>query len=316
MFRRLSPIVFFIYLLSNNISEGQEVPLNPISYRVFNQFIFNPAISGSKDFSSIDLIAAVQGSSKSQILSGNTRVAKKVPGYFLSPDITKFTNVGIGGYIFNDKDDSSRSLGIGATLSYHIPLGKKHLSFLSFGASVKGVKFSRDSIYSSDPGKSQPSKNVFYPNMDLGIYYYSPSLFAGISLTNLLGNPEEPDILGEYDVPVTRQFFFHAGYKILLSRSLNIVLEPSIIINTDGSSSQEIKNMLEPMLKFYFESFCLGSYFNDFDKMSVFLQYKYPRFYFGTFFQLPKNTPYFKQPMIAEVTVGMNFTKFRGHSQW
>jgi type IX secretion system PorP/SprF family membrane protein len=316
IFRKLFIIVFFVSVLSDNVSLGQQVPLNPISYRIFNPFIFNPAISGSKDFSSIDFIAAVQGSSKSQILGGNTRLSKRVPGYFLSPDIKEFTNIGIGGYIFNDQSDTSRNFGIGAGFSYHIPLDKKHLKFLSFGASVKVVKFSRDEVTSTDPGLRQTAKNISYPNMDLGVYYYGPTFFTGISITNLLGNPEDPDITGEYDIPVTTQYFFQAGYKILLSRPLNIVLEPSILINDDGTSSQETKDMFEPMLKFYFENFCLGSYFNDFDKMSFFLQYKYPRFYFGVFFQLPKNTPYYKQAMVAEITLGLNLTKLARQSHW
>jgi type IX secretion system PorP/SprF family membrane protein len=316
LIRRFSSVVFLVLFLSGNVTIGQQVPLNPISYRIFSPFIFNPAISGSKDFSSIDFTAAVQGSSKSQILSGNKRLAKKVQGYFLSPDIKEFTNVGMGGYFFNDRSDTSRHLGIGATLSYHIPLNKKHLSFLSIGASFKGVQFKRDSVYSTEPGKSLPSKNVFYQNIDLGIYYYSPGLFAGISATNLFGNPETPNILGEYDIPVSRQIFFQAGFKILISRSSNIVLEPSVIINANGSSSQEFKDMLEPVLKFYLENFCLGTYLNDFDKLSVFLQYKYPRVYFGTFFQLAKNSAYYKQAMIVEITLGINLSKIAGHNHW
>jgi type IX secretion system PorP/SprF family membrane protein len=316
LFRRLFIIAFLVFILFENVSVGQQVPLNPISYRIFDPFIFNPAISGSKDFSSIDFIAAVQGSSKSQTLSWNTRLSKEIPGYFLSPGLIKFTNTGVGGYFFNERSDSSRNIGLGATFSYHIPLDHKHLRFLSFGASVKGVKFNRDEVISTDPGKRKPAKNVSYFNMDMGVYYYSPTFFSGVSVTNLLGNPEDPDILGEYDIPVTRQFFFQAGYKILLSRPLNIVLEPSILINDDGTSSQETKDMFEPMLKFYFENFCLGSYFNDFDKMSFFLQYKYPRFYFGAFFQLPKNSPYYKQAMVAEITLGLNLTKLSGQSHW
>jgi hypothetical protein len=148
------------------------------------------------------------------------------------------------------------------------------------------------------------------------MYYYSPTFFAGISITNILGNPEDPDINGNYDIPVSSQSFIQAGYKILINRSLNIVLEPSILINPDGSTTQETKDMFEPMLKFYYESLCLGTYFNDFDKMSFFFQYKYPRFYFGAFFQLPKNTAYYKQPMVAEITLGLNFTKVSDHSHW
>lgn len=316
LFRRFPIIVSMCVIVCNIESVGQQVPLNPISYRVFNPFIFNPAIAGSKDFSSIDLTAAFQGSLRSQILSGNTRLTKRAPGYYLSPEITQFTNAGIGGYIFNDDADTSRNIGVGASFSYHIPLDKRRLSFLSLGVSVKGIKFSRDSVYSTDPVKRQSAKSLSYPNMDLGIYYYSPTLFAGISMTNIFGNPEDPDVLGNYDIPVSQQIFFQAGYKILISRSLNIVLEPSMIVNADSSTSQDVKKMLEPMLKLYFENFCVGSYFNDLDKVSFFLQYKYPRFYFGTFFQLPKSTPYYKQPMVAEITLGINFTKIAGHNHW
>jgi type IX secretion system PorP/SprF family membrane protein len=313
LLRDLSAAVLLFFIFSVKVTVGQQVPLNPISYRIFSPFIFNPAIAGSKDYSSIDLTGSFRESSSSQVLSGNTRLTKRIPGYFLTPDMKGFSNVGLGGYVFNDRSDSSGNLGVGATFSYHIPLNKKHLSFLSFGAAAKGVKYNRDPVNSADPGQSQPSKNASYSNIDLGIYYYNPAFFAGISVTNILGNPEEDDNSG---IPVSQQLFFQAGYKILLSRSLDIVLEPSLIINDDGSSSQEVKNMLEPMLRFYFENFCLGSYFNDLDKMSIFLQYKYPRFCFGAFFQLPKNSAYFKQPMVAELTLGINFTKLAGHNHW
>jgi type IX secretion system PorP/SprF family membrane protein len=311
----LSFLVLF-FILSFKMANGQQVPLNPVSYRIFNPFIFNPAMAGSKDFLSIDLIAGVQGDANSQVLSGNTRITKKVPDYLVSPGITEFTNIGVGGYIFNDYTGSSSNIGAGATASYHLSLDRQHLSFLSFGASVKGVSYKRDSISSTEPLLSQTSKSASYPNVDVGAYYYSPTLFAGISVTNLLGNTEEPDTNGVYDIPVSRQYTLQAGYKILLSRSLKIVLEPSLIVNSDGTSSQEIKDILEPMLKLYLDNFCFGTYFSDFDKTSVFFQYKYPRISIGTFFQLPKDSPYYQKALIAEFTLGINLSKFAGHNHW
>jgi hypothetical protein len=87
---RLSGLIIFALIIFQNVSEGQQVPFDPISYRIFTPFIFNPAISGSKDFSSTDLVASIQGSSKSQTISWNTRLSKKVPGYFLSPAIIEY----------------------------------------------------------------------------------------------------------------------------------------------------------------------------------------------------------------------------------
>ena len=93
----------FIFLLSPFIlSYGQETPLNPISNKIFTPFIFNPAITGSKDFLSLDLIAALQNKQYTQILSGNTRLLKKEQDYLLNPNAMQFSNVGLGGAVFND----------------------------------------------------------------------------------------------------------------------------------------------------------------------------------------------------------------------
>jgi type IX secretion system PorP/SprF family membrane protein len=315
LFRRYIFILPLVLVISSDIF-GQQVPVNPISYRIFSPFILNPAIAGSKDFFSVDFTTSAQRLSNSQILSGNSRLAKKTADYFSSPGGSEFTNIGLGGYILNDVNGPGRNLGIGISGSYHIPLNKKNLSFISIGASVKGVSFKRDSAIASDPDPLKPAKEAFYPNADFGIYFYGPKLFAGVSATNLLGNPEKSDTLGNYDIPVSRQYFFQAGYKILLSKPMNIVLESSLIVNTDGSSSVKTEEMLEPMLKLYLENFCVGTYFNDFRHLSVFFQYKYPKIYLGAFFQVPRENPYYKNDLIAEFTLGINLSRSGVRNHW
>jgi hypothetical protein len=168
-----------------------------------------------------------------------------------------------------------------------------------------------DSISSSDTLLSFPEKKIFYPNIDIGVYYYGPKLFAGISATNLLGNPEDPDSSGVYRLPVARHYFFIAGYKITLSKSLDIVLEPSLILNMNGYRDQKATDILRPMLKLYIQSFCLGTYFNNYDNISFFFQFKYPKFYVGTFFEIPRNTAYYKKDINVEITFGMNFSAIK-----
>lgn len=297
-------LLFLFLAFSFNVSDGQQIPLNPVSYRIFSPFIFNPAISGSKDFFSLDLIAGVKGNDKSQIISGNTRLSKKIPGYFSSPGATEFTKIGVGGFLFNDMNGLSRNIGAGASGSYHLQLDKQALSFISFGAAAKAVY----SIYSGNPELSDSAKNTFFPNLDAGIYFYNPSFYAGLSATNLLGNPEDSDTLSISTIPVSRQFFFQVGYRFVINRSLNILLEPSVIINTDDSFSQKISEMIKPALKVYAGDFCLGTYFNDFSKISFFSQYKFPRLYLGTYFELPNDSPFFKKSLTAELALGINFS--------
>lgn len=297
-------LLIFFLAFSFNVSDGQQIPLNPISYRIFSPFVFNPAITGSKDFFSVDLIAGEMGKNKSQIISWNTRLSKTSQKYFSSPGATEFTKIGVGGFLFNNMNGLSRNLGAGASGSFHLQLDKQALSFLSFGTTVKGIY----NIYSGNPDLSDSAKNTFFPNLDAGIYYYNPFFYAGLSTTNLLGNREDSDSLGISTIPVSRQFFFQFGYRFVLSRSLNILLEPSVIINTDDSFSQKIREMIEPALKLYAGDFCLGTYFNDFNKISFFFQYKYPRFYLGTYFELPNDSPFYKKSLTAELALGINFS--------
>jgi type IX secretion system PorP/SprF family membrane protein len=293
---------------------AQQIPQYPVSYRIFSPFIFNPAMAGSKDFSSIDLITGWNGKFNSQIISANSRLAKKGESYFMTPNTKKYSGFGIGGYLFNEKKSPSRNLGIAAAGSYQLPLDEQSVSFLSFGVAVKGVYNIMDSVFYSDPLMNTPEKRIFYPNFDAGIYYYSPKLFAGASAVNLLGNPEDPDSTGVYRLSVARHYYFIAGYKFTLSESLDIVLEPSLIINKNRYNNEKASDFLEPMLKLYVQGFCLGTYLYDYDNISFFFQFKYPKFYVGTFFELPRKTPFYKKDINLELTFGLNFTVIRSRN--
>ncbi|NMB51300.1 MAG: PorP/SprF family type IX secretion system membrane protein [Bacteroidales bacterium] len=299
-------LLFVLFLFPFHLLMGQETPYQPISYRIFSPFIFNPAVAGSKDFTSVDLIASMQNNSYSHVASVNTRLWRRGPKYAVSPKLRRYSNIGVGGAVFNDVVGLNRNLGMSLTGSYHIALNEKELSFLSFGLSAKG-------IYSHIPGNTlfdRPEKNLMSPNFDVGVYYYNPNFYIGFSATNILGNPEEIDSEGLYTIPVDKQYFFHTGYKFVLSRVLDIVLEPSLIISSGDTlylNAEGIKNIIRPGLRLYMDKFCVGTYFQNFDKIPFFFQYKYPNFYVGAFFEIPRNIPFYKRELTAEIAVGMNF---------
>ena len=294
-----------VAIFSFSISSGQEIPLNPISYKLFTPFLFNPAIAGSKDFFSTDIIAGFRGKNHAQIISGNTRLIKKVPGSVASGRGFDFTGIGVGGAIFNEVNDSSQTVGFVATGSYHYALDSRALSFLSAGIALRGFYHH----YDGNTDHGIPLEDHYFPNIDAGLYYYNPYFYAGLSGMNLLGRPSNRDTLSTYLIPVTRQYFFYTGFKLVLSRSLDIVIEPSVIIITDDSLSMDPKRSIKPALRLYAGDFCLGTYFNDFERVSFLFQFRYPRFYVGTFFELPKNTPFYKKPLTAELAFGLNLSK-------
>jgi type IX secretion system PorP/SprF family membrane protein len=299
-------ILILIMVFSFEMSFGQQMPFNPVSYRIFSPFILNPAIAGSKDYMSFDVLAGFNGKSYSQVASGNARIARKTSGYGTSGRIYSYTNIGAGVYAYNDfnSTDSIINAGIGASVAYHIPLNKRALSFLSLGASIKGMYH----FYHGSTDLNLPYKEFYFPNVDVGIYWYNPNSYAGISASNLLDPPADTVTLANYQIPISRQYNFIAGYKFVISRALNLVLEPSLIIHTNDTLAFDIKENIEPALKLYAENFCVGTYFNDYSKISFFFQYRYPRFYVGTYFALPKKSPLFKTPLTAEIAVGINFS--------
>ena len=310
-------LILLVIFNSCYLTKAQQTPLNPLSYWVFTPYIYNPAMVGSKDFLSIDFNGSFQGNANALILSGSTRLSKTNPGYFSSPKIKEFNSIGIGGSVFNDINGSSHNIGISAAGSYQIPLSTRELSFLSFGASVKGV------YNILDPGTVEsdlPVKKTFYPNLDVGIYYFGTSFFSGLSAVNVLGNPEKTQGQGLYRIPVSRQYFFTAGYKFLLSKSMNVVFEPSVLIDVYDSTLKEIEKHISPIVKLYMDNFCLGSYFLNYDNTSFFFQYRYPKFYIGAFYELPRKTAFYKKKPIVELTFGLNIqidkSRFSKRSHW
>jgi len=257
MLKTKTTLLIALFLMTGIKASAQHTPRNPISNSVFTPFIINPAIAGSKDFMAIDLAATIQGDDYSQLLSRNTRIAKKGPNYIGAPVGKSYTNFGVGSALFNDQSGSSANLGVSVAASYHLPLNDRKISFISGGIALKGVYNIMDSINES----GVPRKASLIPNFDAGVYFYSKSLYMGLSATNLLGNLADTATMTLYNIPISRQYFFLAGYKIVLSRPLNIILEPSLIINLDDSLNFDNKETYNPMLKLYLDAFCVGGYF-------------------------------------------------------
>jgi type IX secretion system PorP/SprF family membrane protein len=269
--------------------------------------MINPAIAGSKDFFSVDLLTSNYDKDRSQILNANLRLPKTGPGYLSSRRAPQFSNVGIGVGIFNDLNGPTRNIGIIATGSYHFKMDQKALSYLSLGVSLKMV----NSRYEGNHLTINSEESTVFPDFDAGVYYYNRNFFTGFSITNLIGSYQDAFNLEDYTIPSSRQLFYQIGFKAVVSKSLNIILEPSLLVNYSDTISTDWDQMLEPSLKLYAGNLCIGTYFYDFDNISFFFQYKFPRFYLGTYFEIPKGTAFYKNPVRAEFAIGLNISSIK-----
>jgi len=293
---RISRIILFwlIAFASGMDAAGQQVPSRPLSNPVYSPIVINPAFVGSKDFTNISLTSKVLKSPDSQFLNIHKRLTDKEDNY---------SRVGLGSYLFHELLEESRNTGLAFAGSYHIPLDQANIHNLSLGASVKGIF---NIPIDNGEGVGDSLGNELNPNLDLGVYYYGPSAFAGLSVTSLLGTDtgNGPTVRSEAFVP--REYHLYGGYKILLNRQGAIVLEPSLLVSLDDSTLSEPQKHLTPYLKLYLKDFYIGTHFRSLDQIAVFFQYQFPRLYTGVFLEFPRGRLLNDENIIFELILGLN----------
>ncbi|MCQ2350502.1 MAG: PorP/SprF family type IX secretion system membrane protein [Paludibacteraceae bacterium] len=198
----------------------------------FNYYLVNPALAGAEPCHSLMLTNRMQWVGMkdfpmTQLLTYKGRVWK---------------NVGIGAYVYNDRNGYSNRAGGQATFAYHIPLsnGRKYskkASYdrqLSFGASIKVNYFyiNTNRLYADDPAAQ--ADNAFANtsgiglNANVGVYYKSYGGFVGLSITNLV--PTTSDIYGDKELPAPLTGFLFGGYTFDLGRNRDKYLEPMAML--------------------------------------------------------------------------------------
>jgi hypothetical protein len=276
---------------------AQDIPSKPLSIPVYHPMVINPAFVGSKDFTNISLTSKVLKYPDSQLLNLHKRLTKS------NGD---FSNVGIGAYAFQEQLDRSWNSGLALAGSYHWAIDDAHVHNIALGASLKG--FFAVPKKDIDAGLDS-SKAVFQPDMDLGVYYYGPQGFAGLSVTTLFDSRNITDSITSSYSQLDREYHLYGGYKFILSKSVGIVLEPSLLVSLNDSTIFEPHRHLIPYLKIYLQNFYLGTYLKDFDTFALFFQYQFPRFYTGVFLEFPRVGYLNDENIIFEVSLGVNLGK-------
>jgi len=305
--RKLYGTVLFMYLIINPLTlSSQDPQLNPLGTWFFNPSWFNPAISGSKDYNSLNFTYATGDDFNAMVLCGNTRFSKRTKGYYNIPDNYSYRNLGIGYQVFHKSTPLVKSTGFKVTGSYHIKLNESATSFLSIGLSLRGSTSTMTDSSSIELPDNTTAVTTYDPNIDFGVYYYSPAFYLGISSTDIIEGVLPNDTISY--IHEARQYNFHSGFKLVLYRPMNIVIEPSVSISISDSTLQDVVNHIHPMVKVYIDNLCVGSYFYNKDKLSFFFRYNSPRFYLGGFLGISKESPYYINIPSIELSAGINLS--------
>ncbi len=198
----------------------------------FNYYLVNPALAGAEPCHHLMLTNRMQWVGMkdfpmTQLLTYKGRVWK---------------NIGIGAYLYNDRNGYSNKAGGQVTFAYHIPLsnGRRYTmkaSYdrqLSFGVSLKVNYFyiNTKKLYADDPtAEVDPAfanTSGIGLNANVGVYYKDNGGFVGLSLTNLI--PTTSDIYGDKELPAPLTGFLFGGYTFDIGARKDKYLEPMAML--------------------------------------------------------------------------------------
>lgn len=266
------------------------------SQYIMNGFLVNPSFTGRDGYTSVNLTVREQWVGlekaphtyalsfqtrllKDSYISKSTTVKKKL----VRP--TKGGQVGLGGYVFNDRNGIMKRTGIQAAYSYAIPLGNTENEFqrnLAFGLSLIAYQYTIDTegmIYDhDDPLLNNYDRSVFIPDFNFGVNYSTQKYYVGFAMTNLLrgsvmfGNSSgmENSELGHY--------YLTGGVKVPLAS--NWMLEPSAFIKSSDMLFKALQMDLTARV-YYKNDYWAGLSWRTSDAVILMFGVRYDRFYFA-----------------------------------
>jgi len=216
--------------------QAQEFPI--YNQYHFHGYLMNPALAGAAECTHFMLThkqqwIGIKDAPMTTILSFQMRTQKRL---------------GIGAYLFNDKNGYSLQQGGQFSLAYHIPMSRgnrysKQTSLdrqLSFGVSGKVYHYDHSNELAKEvqakEGIDIQSKNGFFPNANFGVFFQSYAFFTGLALTNLV--PVKIDIYGDNEPLRPFTAFYQIGYAFEAQRDLQ--LEPSMVFHIDANARRQL----------------------------------------------------------------------------
>jgi type IX secretion system PorP/SprF family membrane protein len=242
MVRSVIWVIVFMFL--SLPSRAQQIPL--YSQYIMNGYLLNPAITGHDGYTTFNLTARQQwlgfkDAPASRSVSGETRLLRKshviktrsVNNRSLKPS-TK-GRVGLGGFIYDDRNGAIERTGLQASYAYHIFIKETQMSF-GLSAGIFQFKIDENDLTFADEFDGSPTEDpialgyqkvTYVPDANLGFYVSDPRFYGGISVNQLfqsylrIGNRQFEEFR------MIRHYYLLGGYRFELSSKY--ILEPNFL---------------------------------------------------------------------------------------
>lgn len=286
-----STLVLLLILLTGSVLLAQQQPL--YSQFAFNKYLFNPAVAGSDQITTIHLSAYEQwagfkGAPKYHSASVDSRIFRpdRKPRRSILKNLKflKPENIGAGLQVFNEIYGPLSHTGLSGSYTYHVKMENHQLSFgLSSTLSNLGLK-SSDIILSDEQEDLLvlgDNTRRWMVDFDFGIFLQSKDYFAGYSVHHISRSAMQWGGSIDADYRQGRQHYFMAGYKYEVSPML--ILEPTTLIKLSEKQKDQIDLSLIGTIS---SNYWCGLSYKTSKILSVFGGLQYDRYLFCYAFDL------------------------------
>lgn len=225
-------------------THAQQEPL--YSQYMNNKFLINPSLAGCYGQTSFSLMARQQwmgydkypnsywASAQYRLLKRKYKITDGPFKKIFTPQRKK-SNVGLGGFIYNDRIGLLNKTDLNLSYGYHVFLNRR--TQLSFGLALNFYQFSIDKSEirvndKQDPIVKNSGSNLYIPDFNFGMYLRYNQYFIGISSTHLLesilqfGN-------SALNYKYERHYFLMGGTRYNLLKDIKII--PELLVKTPES---------------------------------------------------------------------------------
>jgi type IX secretion system PorP/SprF family membrane protein len=214
--------ILTITVLGTMLQAVQAQQLPQLSQYQFNDYVFNPAVAGSRPFFELRSghryqWVGIQDSPRTFTLSGTTPLGK---------------NMGLGGYLFTDNVGPTRRTGIQFSYAYHLRITDELKLSLALSGGVLQFLIDGSKIQFNDPGDpamDDQLRGELKPDAKFGFMLYHPRYWFGAAAPQILQNKVYFVDDADQTLSVMEDHYYvTGGYRFLLGTDWKV--EPSFLV--------------------------------------------------------------------------------------
>jgi len=330
IYRKILLIIFFG--TTAGVSFAQQAPM--YSQYIMNGFLINPSLAGRDGYTTVNVTARQQwvglsGAPATYAASFQTRLLKdsyiskstSVRRKIVKP--TKGGNVGLGGYVFNDRNGIMSRTGILAAYAYHLEMGKTDgfPNYLSLGLAATIYQYAIDLNGDlllhdvNDDFLNNYDRVIYIPDFNFGASFTTVKYFVGFAMSSISRGSIIFMNQGENKRSELGHYFITGGYKFKLPGSPDWLIEPSALIKSSDLVFKSAQMDLTTRV-YYKEDYWAGISYRTSDAIILLLGLKYDRFYFAYAFDMAL-TDIRKQSFGShELTLAVKFGESARRYKW